>query len=62
MKDSLNHVGFSNTLAVSRKRKKTPQINSLAIDTDKNKIGADDPSRYCPPYMMQQSTIKDVAK
>ena len=60
MKDSLNHVGFSNTLVVSRKRKKTSQNSGLIIEA--NKISADDPSRYCPPYMMQQSPIKDVAK
>ncbi len=60
MKDSLNHVGFSNTLVVSRKRKKASQNNGLIIDA--NKISADDPLRHCPPYMMQQSPIKDVAK
>ncbi len=60
MKDSLNYVGFSNTLIVSRKRKKTSQANNTTIEA--GEIGGNDQSKYCPPYMMQQSTVKDALK
>lgn len=60
MKNSLNYTGFSNTLVVSRKRKKALQKSSLVIEADQ--IAADDPSRYYPPYLMQQSTVKGSLK
>jgi len=56
MKNSLNYTGFSNMLVVSRKRKKASATSSLAIGADQ--IATDDPSRFCPPYLMQQSTTK----
>jgi len=60
MKNSLNYTGFSNTLVVSRKRKKASQKSSLIIEADQT--AADDPSRHCPPYLMQQNTIKSSLK
>jgi len=60
MKNSLNHTGFSNTLIVSRKRKNSPHKNNIVIEADE--MGADDPSKYCPPYMMQPNSTKGAFK
>ncbi len=56
MKNSLNYTGLSNMFVVSRKRKKTPQNGLLVIEA--GQTSADDPFRFCPPYLMQQSSTK----
>lgn len=60
MKNSLNYTSFSNLLVVSRKKNKTSQKNSSIINAGRTAI--DDPSRFCPPYLMQPSTIKGSLK
>ena len=60
MKNSLNYTGFSNTLVVSRKRKKASSNSNIAIEAEQ--IAADDASRYYPPYLMPENTVKSSIK